>query len=66
VVVGVVLQTVAAIGEGRLTCDDRPGAVAAALGAVGVGRARAASVLAQLERTRASLRANQATRAVRS
>ena len=66
VVVGVVLQTVAAIGEGRLTRGDRPGAVAAALGAVGVGRARAASVLAQLERARASLRANQAPRAVRS
>ena len=66
VVVGVVLQTVAAIGEGRLTRGDRPGVVAAALGAVGVGRARAASVLAQLERTRASLRANQAPRAVRS
>jgi AcrR family transcriptional regulator len=66
VVVGVVLQTVAAIGEGRLIRGDRPGAVAAALGAVGVGRARAASVLAQLERTRAALRANQAPRAVRS
>ena len=66
VVVGVVLQTVLAIGEGRLTRGDRPGAVAAALGAVGVGRARAASVLAQLERTRAASRANQAPRAVRS
>jgi AcrR family transcriptional regulator len=66
VVVGVVLQTLAAIGEGRLTRSDRSGAVAAVLGAVGVGRARAASVLAQLERTRAALRAEEAPRASRA
>jgi AcrR family transcriptional regulator len=66
VVVGAVLQTVAAIGEGRLTRGDRTGAVAAALCAIGVGRTRAASVLAQLERTRASPRARQAPRAVKA
>ncbi len=65
-VVGVVLQTVAAVGEGRLTRGDRKGAVAAALGAIGVGRARAASVLAQLERIRASSRAKQGPRAVKA
>lgn len=65
-VVGVVLQTVAAVGEGRLTRGDRKGAVAAALGAIGVGRARAASVLAQLEQIRASSRAKQGPRAVKA
>ena len=52
VVLGVVLQVMAAIGEGRLSQDDREPAIGAVLGAIGVGRQQAASTLARLRRAK--------------
>ncbi len=52
VVLGVVLQVMAAIGEGRLSHDDREPAIGAVLGAIGVGRQQAASTLARLRRAK--------------
>ena len=52
VVLGVVLQVMAAIGEGRLSHDDREPAIGAVLGAIGVSRQQAASTLARLRRAK--------------
>ncbi len=52
--IGVVLQVLAAIGEGRLELADRQPAVGAVLGAIGVGKQRAAEALARLRRTNAA------------
>ena len=49
-VIGIILQVMTAIGEGRLSQKDREGAVGAVLGAIGVGKQRAASTLAKLTR----------------
>jgi len=51
-VVGILLQVLAAIGVGRLTHEDRAGAVGAILGTLGAGKREAASTLAKLERAR--------------
>ncbi len=52
--IGVVLQVLAAIGEGRLRFADRQPAVGAVLGAIGVGQQRAAAALAKLRRANAA------------
>ncbi len=52
--IGVVLQVLAAIGEGRLNRADREPAVGAVLGAIGVGKQRAAAALAKLRRANAA------------
>ncbi len=52
VVLGVMLQVMAAIGEGRLSHNNREPAVGAVLGAIGVGRQQAASTLARLRRAK--------------
>jgi AcrR family transcriptional regulator len=52
VALGVVLQVLAAIGQGRLSPDDRQPAVGAVLGAIGVGKRQAASALKKLARAR--------------
>ncbi len=50
VVLGIILQVAAAIGEGRLDDRDRPEAVRCMLAAIGVGRREAASIAARLAR----------------
>ena len=57
VVLGVMLQVMAAIGQGRLSHDDREPAIRAILGAIGVGRQQAASTLAKLWQAKAMPRA---------
>ncbi len=52
VALGVVLQVLAAIGQGRLSADDRLPAVGAVLGAIGVGSREAASTVAKLARVK--------------
>ena len=52
--IGVVLQVLAAIGEGRLNGADRQPAVGAVLGAIGVGKQQAATTLAKLKRAKAA------------
>ncbi len=52
VVLGIILQVAAAIGEGRLDYRDRPDAVRCMLSAIGVGRRDAASMVARLARIR--------------
>jgi AcrR family transcriptional regulator len=49
VAIGVVLQVVAAIGEGRLEDRDRPEAVRTILTAIGVGKRDAASIVGRIE-----------------
>ena len=49
-VIGVMMQVLAAIGEGRLKDADRLPAVGAVLGAIGVGKQRAAATLAKIRR----------------
>jgi AcrR family transcriptional regulator len=48
VVLGVILQVAAAIGEGRLADGDPPEAIRCILAAIGVGRRDAASIMAQV------------------
>ena len=52
--IGVVLQVLAAIGEGRLKGADAQPAVGAALGAIGIGKQQAATTLAKLKRAKAA------------
>jgi len=52
--IGVLLQVLAGIGEGRLKLADRQPAVSAVLGAIGVGKQRAAATLAKLRRANAA------------
>ena len=47
---GVILQVLAAIGEGRLSPDDRQPAIRSVLRVIGVGKPRAASALAEAAR----------------
>ena len=54
VVLGVIHQVVAAIGERRLDDRDRPSAVRSMLAAIGVGRRDAVSIVARLARVRSS------------
>jgi AcrR family transcriptional regulator len=56
VTLGVVLQILAAIGEGRLDASDLPGAVRSILAAIGVGKRDAASIVAQLAEIRSAVR----------
>jgi AcrR family transcriptional regulator len=53
-VAGILLQVLTAIGAGRLSHEDRAGAVGAMLGALGVGKRKAASIVAKLEHMRAT------------
>ena len=53
-VIGVMLQVLAAIGEGRLSREDREPAVGAVLGAIGIGKQQAATTLAKLKRAKAA------------
>jgi AcrR family transcriptional regulator len=55
VILGVVLQVAAAIGDGRFDDHDRPEALRCMLAAIGVGRRDAASILARLARVRGSV-----------
>ncbi len=48
--IGVVLQVLAAIGEGRLSAGDREPAIRSVLRAIGVGKPQAAAALAQAAR----------------
>jgi hypothetical protein len=50
--VGIVLQVVAAIGQGRLSADHREPALGAVLGAIGVAKREAEATLAKLARSR--------------
>src|SRR5271165_3496639 len=52
--IGVMLQVLAAIGEGRLSREDREPAVGAVLGAIGIGKQQAATTLAKLKRAKAA------------
>jgi AcrR family transcriptional regulator len=52
--VGVELQVVAAIGQGRLSSDHREAAVGAVLGAIGVAKREAEATLAKLARSRSA------------
>ena len=52
--IGVVLQVLAAIGEGRLKGPVAQPAVGAVLGAIGIGKQQAAATLAKLERAKAA------------
>jgi AcrR family transcriptional regulator len=54
--VGIVLQVVAAIGQGRLSADHREPAVEAVLGAIGVAKREAEATLAKLAGSRRSIR----------
>jgi AcrR family transcriptional regulator len=54
--VGIVLQVVAAIGQGRLSADHREPAVGAVLGAIGVAKREAEATLAKLAGSRRSNR----------
>ena len=51
---GVVLQVLAAIGEGRLKGADAKSAVGAVLGAIGIGKQQVATTLAKLKRAKAA------------
>src|SRR5271166_1307566 len=51
---GVVLQVLAAIGEGRLKGAVAQPAVGAVLGAIGIGKQQAATTLAKLKRAKAA------------
>jgi AcrR family transcriptional regulator len=53
---GIVLQLLAAIGEGRLTPDDRQPAIRSVLRAIGVGKAQTTSALARVARITQSAR----------
>ncbi len=53
-VIGVMLQVLAAIGEGQLSREDREPAVGAVLGAIGVGKQRAAAAHGKLRRANAA------------
>ena len=53
---GIVLQVLAAIGEGRLTSDDRQPAIRSVLRAIGVGKAQTTSALARVARIKQSAR----------
>ncbi len=55
VIIGVVLQVAAAIGDGRFDDHDRPEALRCMLAAIGVGRRDAASIVARLARARGSV-----------
>jgi AcrR family transcriptional regulator len=48
VVVGILLQVLTAIGQGRLSADDSRGAIAAILRAIGIGASEIRSVLSRL------------------
>jgi AcrR family transcriptional regulator len=52
--IGVVLQVLAAIGEGRLKGAVAQAAVGAVLGAIGIGKQQAAMTLAKLKRAKAA------------
>ncbi len=52
--IGVVLQVLSAIGEGRLKGADAQSAVGAVLGAIGIGKQQAAATLAKLARAKAA------------
>ena len=52
--IGVVLQVLAAIGEGRLKGAVAQPAVGAVLGAIGIGKQQAATTLAKLKRAKAA------------
>jgi hypothetical protein len=52
--IGVVLQVLAAIGEGRLKGAVAQAAVSAVLGAIGIGKQQAAMTLAKLKRAKAA------------
>src|SRR5271169_1508752 len=52
--IGVVLQVLAAIGEGRLKGAVAQPAVGAVLGAIGIGKQQAAATLAKLKRAKAA------------
>jgi AcrR family transcriptional regulator len=56
VTLGILLQIVAAIGEGRLERRDVPEAVRAILAAIGVGKRDAASIITQLADMRNTMR----------
>ena len=51
---GVVLQVLAAIGDGRLKGAVAQPAVGAVLGAIGIGKQQAATTLAKLKRSKAA------------
>src|SRR5271165_5306075 len=53
--IGVVLQVLAAIGEGRLKGAVAQPALGAVLGAIGIGKQQAAATLAKLKRAKAAL-----------
>ena len=55
VIIGVVLQVAAAIGEGRFDDRARPEAIRCVLAAIGVGRRDAESIVARLARVRGSV-----------
>ncbi len=55
VIVGVILQVAAAIGDGRLDDRDRPEAIRCMLAAIGVGKRDAASIVVRLARVRSSV-----------
>jgi AcrR family transcriptional regulator len=60
---GVVLQVLAAIGEGRLSPGDRQPAIRSVLRAIGVGKSQTTSALAQVVRiARAARRATLSTK----
>ena len=54
-VIGVMLQVLAPIREAQLSREDREPAVGAVLGAIGVGKQRAAAALGKLRRANAAL-----------
>src|SRR5208283_4130731 len=55
VVLGITLQVLAAIGEGRLSSGDRQPAIRSVLCAIGIGKSQTTSALSQLARiTRAA------------
>ena len=53
-VIGVMLQVLAAIGEGRLKGAVAQPAVGAVLGAIGIGKQQAAMTLTKLKRAKAA------------
>jgi len=55
VIVGVILQVGAAIGDGRFDDRDRPEAIRSTLAAIGVGRRDSTSILARLARVGSSV-----------
>jgi AcrR family transcriptional regulator len=50
IVLGILLQVLAAIGQGRLSSDDSRNAIASLLRAIGIGNSEIKSVLSQLPR----------------